>query len=134
MKYNIEEIIKLFESSNVSKLELEIGEMKIKLEKDDYTTNNRVVTNIADLEKETYAEGYKVLAPVVGTFYDKKAPGQPPYVKIGDKVKVGDTLCIIEAMKVMNEITCKTNGVIKDIVVQNETLVEFDQVLFIIEE
>ncbi len=78
--------------------------------------------------KET--EGNLVLSPIVGTFYSSSSPSKPAYVKVGDKVKAGDVLCIIEAMKVMNEITCQYSGEIVEILVENEDMVEYNQPLF----
>lgn len=79
------------------------------------------------------ATGHKVCSPMVGTMYTSPSPDSPPFVKIGQSVKVGDTLCIIEAMKMFNEIEADRAGVIKDILVQNGEPVEYDQPLFIIE-
>lgn len=78
--------------------------------------------------KET--EGNLVLSPIVGTFYSSSSPSKPAYVKVGDKIKAGDVLCIIEAMKVMNEITCQYSGEIVEILVENEDMVEYNQPLF----
>ncbi|MEM6289244.1 MAG: acetyl-CoA carboxylase biotin carboxyl carrier protein, partial [Bacteroidota bacterium] len=75
-----------------------------------------------------------VLAPIVGTFYAAPAPDADPYVKVGDRVEVGQTLCIIEAMKLMNEIQAEQGGTIRQILVQNAEPVEFDQPLFVIEK
>lgn len=69
-------------------------------------------------------------SPMVGTFYQSPAPDQPPYATIGQSVKEGDVLCIIEAMKLMNEIKAEKSGVIKEILVENGQAVEFDQPLF----
>lgn len=71
-----------------------------------------------------------VKSPFVGTFYASPGPGKPVYTKIGDKVKVGQALCVLEAMKIMNEIDADINGEIVEICVENESLVEFDQPLF----
>lgn len=71
-----------------------------------------------------------VTSPMVGVFYCAPAEDQPPYVQVGDKVKQGDILCIVEAMKVMNEITADCDGEIVDICVRNEEVVEFGQALF----
>ena len=68
----------------------------------------------------------------MGVFYDRRNPESEPFVQVGDRVKKGDPLCIIEAMKVMNEIASPQDGVIQEILVENEALVEFDQPLFII--
>ncbi len=77
-------------------------------------------------------EGTVVKSPMVGTFYSASAPGNPPYVQVGSTVKAGDTLCIIEAMKLLNEIEAETAGTIKKIMVENGSPVEFGQPLFII--
>ncbi len=77
-------------------------------------------------------EGTVVKSPMVGTFYSASAPGNPPYVQVGSSVKAGDTLCIIEAMKLLNEIEAETAGTIKKILVENGSPVEFGQPLFII--
>ena len=77
-------------------------------------------------------QGHVVKSPMVGTYYAASAPGNPPYVAVGASVKVGDTLCIIEAMKLLNEIDADVAGVIKQILVENGQPVEFDQPLFVI--
>ena len=74
-----------------------------------------------------------VKAPMVGTYYSAASPGAKPFVEIGDEVKVGQTLCIIEAMKMMNQIECDKGGRVTSIMVQNGDPVEFDQPLFVIE-
>ena len=87
------------------------------------------ITIIPETKKEI-KEGKFVNSPIVGTFYSSSSPTKPAYVKVGDKVKVGDTLCIIEAMKVMNEITSQFDGEIAEILVSNEDMVEYNQPLF----
>jgi acetyl-CoA carboxylase biotin carboxyl carrier protein len=77
-------------------------------------------------------EGHVVKSPMVGTFYRSSAPGTPPYIEIGASVKEGDTLCIIEAMKLLNEIDTDVAGVVKQILVENGQPVEFGQPLFVI--
>ena len=77
--------------------------------------------------------GQEVRAPIVGTFYASPSPDAPPYVAVGDRVNKGDVLCIIEAMKLMNEIEAETSGTVREILVENATAVEYDQPLFIIE-
>lgn len=76
------------------------------------------------------ANVHTVKSPFVGTFYASPSPGKPVYAKIGDKVKVGQPLCVLEAMKIMNEIDSDANGEIVEICVDNESLVEFGQPLF----
>ncbi|ASS37737.1 acetyl-CoA carboxylase biotin carboxyl carrier protein [Mogibacterium pumilum] len=75
-----------------------------------------------------------VKSPIVGVFYAAKDPNSPPFVKVGDTVKKGDVLCILESMKMMNEIRSDYSGVIKEIKCKNEELVEFDQVMFVLEK
>lgn len=75
-------------------------------------------------------EGVYVRSPAVGVFYAAPAPGSKPFVSLGDTVHVGDTLCIIEAMKLMNEITCEVEGTVAEICVGNGQVVEYDQPLF----
>ncbi|RMH23347.1 MAG: acetyl-CoA carboxylase biotin carboxyl carrier protein, partial [Gemmatimonadetes bacterium] len=71
-----------------------------------------------------------ITSPMVGTFYRAPAPDAPPYVEVGSTVKPGDTLCILEAMKLMNELECEVSGTIAEICVENAAPVEYGQVLF----
>ncbi len=77
--------------------------------------------------------GHTMKAPIVGTFYSSSSPDAPAFVQIGDRVEIGKVLCIIEAMKLMNEIEAETSGVVRQILVQNAQPVEYGQPLFIIE-
>ena len=79
-------------------------------------------------------EGFLVTAPMVGTYYAASSPGAAPYVQVGDRVNEGDTLCIIEAMKMMNQIEADVSGVIKSIRIQNGEPVEYGQILFVIDQ
>jgi len=79
-------------------------------------------------------EGFLVKAPMVGTFYAASSPGAAPYVQVGDRIKEGDTLCIIEAMKMMNQIEADVSGVVKSIRVQNGEPVEYGQTLIVIDQ
>jgi acetyl-CoA carboxylase biotin carboxyl carrier protein len=79
-------------------------------------------------------DGYVVTAPMVGTYYSASSPGAAPYVQVGDRVNEGDTLCIIEAMKMMNQIEADISGVIKSIRLQNGEPVEYGQTLFVIDQ
>ena len=73
-------------------------------------------------------------APMVGTYYSASSPGSPPYVQVGDRVSEGDTLCIVEAMKMMNQIEAEVSGTVKSIRVQNGDPVEYGQILFVIDQ
>jgi acetyl-CoA carboxylase biotin carboxyl carrier protein len=79
-------------------------------------------------------DGFLVSAPMVGTYYAASSPGAAPYVQVGDRINEGDTLCIIEAMKMMNQIEADVSGVIKSIRVQNGEPVEYGQTLFVIDQ
>ena len=80
------------------------------------------------------ANDHTINAPIVGTFYSAPSPDADPFVSVGDRVSKGDVLCIIEAMKLMNEIECEVPGTIKEILINNSEPVEYDQPLFIIEK
>lgn len=140
---NIKEIIEVFEGSNLSKMELEVDDMKIKMEKpcgqsvvQEVQFPKQPLVERAPVQKETVEEkvGHWVKAPIVGTFYITRAAGSAPFVEINQRVKKGDVLCIIEAMKVMNEIHSPIDGIIQEILVTNESMVEFDQELIRISE
>ena len=83
---------------------------------------------------ETADDGTEVKSPMVGTYYAASSPGAAPYVQVGDRVNEGDTLCIIEAMKMMNQIESEVSGVVKSIRLQNGEPVEFGQTLFVIDQ
>lgn len=82
---------------------------------------------------ERPATWYAVTAPMVGTYYEAPAPGEPPFVKVGDEVAAGETLCIVEAMKLMNEITAEEMGTVREVCLEDATPVEFGTVLFYVE-
>lgn len=132
---DIEKIIKMFETANVQRLSLELENMKLELEKNDPVESTVLINNEAPKKSvEEYDTSTYVKAPVVGTFYTTRGPGKPPFITVGSKVKKGDVLCIIEAMKVMNEVTSPCSGVIKEILLNNEDLVEYGQNLIAIGE
>ena len=135
----IKEIISIFEQSTLSTMELEGDDLKIKLSKDGAGSPLSVerveqpqpkpVEHAAEI-----AEGDAVRSPLVGTFYVAASENAKPFVEIGQTVKQGDILCIIEAMKVMNEIHAPRSGVIREILVQDGAMVQFDEELMIIGE
>ena len=90
-------------------------------------------TTVAEPAAAAAVSGTPVTSPMVGTFYRSPSPGAAPFVKVGDKIEAGQTLCIIEAMKLLNEIEAETSGIVKEICVENGNPVEFGQTLFIIE-
>lgn len=90
--------------------------------------------SVPEAKKPAHEEGHHVKSPMVGTVYLSSAPGGAAFVSVGQKVKVGDTLCLIEAMKMFNKIEADKAGTISARLVENEQPVEYDQSLFIIEE
>jgi acetyl-CoA carboxylase biotin carboxyl carrier protein len=148
-------LIDLVAESDIAELEVTEGESKVRIVKSSTQTANQLVmmpsqmahhmahpSHLQDpglvvptaVPPATIVEpvGHIVKSPMVGTFYRSSAPGTPPYVEIGDSVKEGDTVCIIEAMKLLNEIDTDMSGVVTQILVENGQPVEFGQPLFII--
>lgn len=137
-------IIKLFEESDLSRLKLQKDNVSVELEKQVQvqsvqhvqpveTKEAPVSVNKEDIKQTNEVSYEPIKAPLVGTFYEAPAPDQPPFVKPGQSVKKGDTLFIIEAMKVMNEITAPRDGKIMKISVDNGDMVMFDQTVMEIE-
>lgn len=120
----IKQVVQIFERSQCSSMNLECEEMKIQLEKE-----NNSIENSQEVQELESKEMISLKSPLVGTFYCAPGPNQDPYVEIGQKVNVGDTLCILEAMKSMNEIKASQTGIVTDILVNDGDLVEYDQVL-----
>jgi acetyl-CoA carboxylase biotin carboxyl carrier protein len=89
-----------------------------------------VSTKVESSSQQNINNYHEIKSPFVGTFYTSASPDKPPFVKVGDKVHKGQTLCILEAMKIMNEIESDMNGEIVEICIDNESLVEYGQVLF----
>ncbi|MFW5841883.1 MAG: acetyl-CoA carboxylase biotin carboxyl carrier protein [Bacillota bacterium] len=138
----LKNLIKIFESSSLGRLKIERDDVMIELEKPrtEVVKENVVVKNpepkqeSMPLEEEAVSSGTSVKAPLVGTFYESPAPDQAPFVRVGQTVKEGQTLCIIEAMKVMNEITAPVSGTINKIHVNDSDMVMFDQVIMEIKQ
>lgn len=138
----IKQIIALFEESSVAKMDLEIDDIKISLEKPKAEVSYvqaapvapaAITTPSLEVQKESQVVGEAIKSPLVGTYYAAPAEGEDTFVSVGKKVKQGDTLCIIEAMKVMNEIKAEKDGTIVDISVKNGDMIQFDDVLMYIE-
>ncbi len=139
----LKRIIKEFEDSTIHKLEISENDFTVKLEKKPepvISVNPNQVNQLYndesnDIEmKQDINNNVFVKAPLVGTFYDSPSPESDSFVSINQKVKQGDTLFIVEAMKVMNEITAPVSGVVKMIHVQSGAMVEYGQVIMEIEE
>ena len=143
----VKKLIQLLEESDLSEIEITEGEDTVritrKIPKDPRKTEvyTSPETNISkqDSSIESPKHGHqnnfhKILAPMIGTLFLTSEPEAEAFVKVGDEVAAGDTLCIIEAMKMMNQIESDVNGIIERILVQSGDPVEYDQVLFLISQ
>ncbi|RLE15528.1 acetyl-CoA carboxylase biotin carboxyl carrier protein [Candidatus Aerophobetes bacterium] len=138
----LKKIITIFESSSLSELEIEEKGVRFRLVKKgaaskvsppELAPEERTEKAVAKPEVEPEKEEVLVKSPLVGTFYRARSPGEDPFVEVGQYIRPGQTLCIIEAMKVMNEVTSEVAGKVKKILVENGHPVEYDQELFVIE-
>lgn len=140
-------LIDLVQQSGIAELEITEGEEKVRISRGTLpvqanaamaaTTPSQVeqpgpVSPTTPRPEPAAAEGHTVKSPMVGTFYRASAPGAKPFVELGQTVKSGDTVCIIEAMKLLNEIESDHDGVVKAILVENGQPVEYGQPLFVI--
>jgi acetyl-CoA carboxylase biotin carboxyl carrier protein len=142
----VKKLIELLEQSNINELEINEGDESVRISRGGATTANPVPAPVpptvvatpapivasapaaSEPESETPA-GHSVKSPMVGTFYASPAPGSPAFVSVGQSVSAGDVLCIIEAMKMMNQIEADKSGTIGAILVEDGEAVEFDQPL-----
>ena len=157
MNFNdVKELISIIDSSGIKTFELTLDNCNVKMSKTDSvqltqpakttealpSTQQSLQPSSAETVKMQTSEvkenkiesadkgGNIVKAPLVGTFYESPGPGKPVYAPVGTKVKKGDVLCIIEAMKIMNEVVSEFDGEVKEVLVKNEELVEYGQPLF----
>jgi acetyl-CoA carboxylase biotin carboxyl carrier protein len=150
----VKKLIELLEESGISEIEISEGEESVRISRYPqpgtvtFATSQGLAapavapaatTKDAPVQAEAAPaapppRGHQVTAPMVGTFYTGPAPGAKPFVEIGSEVKPGDTLCVIEAMKMMNQIESEVAGRVVSVLVENGSPVEFGQALFVIEE
>lgn len=146
----IKAIIEMVKSSGIAELEIAEGDDKLRISATNSTFVHQVaqsiapqmmavpgtspvITNITPVETTPATiQGETINSPMVGTFYGAPSPTSPTFVAVGQEIKVGQVLCIIEAMKLMNQIEAEKSGVIKEILVKDGTPVEFGQPLFVI--
>ncbi len=147
----VKKLIELLEESGIAEIEISEGEDSVKISR--YGSNIAAPIPLAIppvaaapaaaaatapasalAMAEAEEDGHVVPAPMVGTFYNAPSPGSAPFVQVGDRVSIGDALCIIEAMKMMNQIEAEVAGTIKSIRVQNGDPVEYGQILFVIDQ
>ena len=146
----IKKLIELVEESGISELEITEGEESVRIscgpsQIQQFAAPQQVVAAAPAAAPAAVApaieapaaaptvSGHQVRSPMVGTFYRSPAPGAASFVEVGQSVSVGDTLCIIEAMKMMNQIEADKSGVVKQILIEDGEAVEFDEALFVIE-
>ena len=123
----LKKLIDLVQESGISELEVTEGEEKVRIAK-----HRRHGDTLRQRREDELPEGHIVKSPMVGTFYRSPSPGADAFVQIGQTVKQGETICIIEAMKLLNEIEADASGVIKAILVENGEPVEFGEPLYVI--
>ena len=147
----VKKLIELLDESGIAEIEITEGEDSVRISR--YSTSAPaapVATHFAPpaptgapapaaaaaapAPAEPADDGTEIKAPMVGTYYAASSPGAAPYVQVGDRVSEGDTICIIEAMKMMNQIESEVSGVVKSIRLQNGEPVEFGQTLFVIDQ
>ena len=146
----LKKLIDLVQESGIAELEITEGEEKVRISRAGNAVQTAVMTMpqaatmmaappaaavaavAAAPETPAEPEGHVVKSPMVGTFYRSSAPGAKPFVEIGQSVNAGETLCIIEAMKLLNEIEADQGGVVKSVLVENGQPVEYGQPLFLI--
>ena len=147
----VKKLIELLEESGIDELEIKEGEESVRISRHSKTPAQQFyapqmqapapaaapvaaapVAAAAEAPAAPKLNGFVVKSPMVGTFYRTPAPTSPAFVEVGKTVKVGDTICIVEAMKMMNHITAEKAGVIESILVENGQPVEYDQPLFTI--
>ena len=144
-------LIELVETSGIAELEIQEGEERVRITRALAPAGQTVMLHAppapaaapmpalpvpapaaAEPAAPAEPEGHVVKSPMVGTFYRAASPGAKSFVEVGDAVKEGDTLCIVEAMKLMNEIEADASGVVKAVLVENGQPVEFGQPLFVL--
>ncbi len=153
----VKKLLDLISESDINEVAIEEGDFKIQIKKTSdqapqalhyqvpsepkQQPANPPQTAATEISKETKpaeesssADGEVVKSPIVGTFYQAPSPDSDPFVSVGDHIKEGETLCIVEAMKIMNEIDAEFSGTVQKILVSDATPVEFNQPLFIIKK
>jgi acetyl-CoA carboxylase biotin carboxyl carrier protein len=150
----VKKLIEMLEESKLSEIEIHEGEESVRISRHStYSEIPQTVVHVpstgvrqdsspaqgtdgkrADTPKAAPEDGHYITAPMVGIFYSSPSPDKPPFVDYGGQVKVGDVVCIIEAMKIMNQIESDANGVISRVLVENGEPVEYGQPLFLVRE
>jgi len=138
---DLKELIELLKNTDITELQWEINGAKVKIKKEKYLSSIEMPlkqstgfhTKIEGVTEEVAQRLITVTSPIVGTFYGSPTPDAPPFVELGLKVKKGQVLCIVEAMKLMNEIESDVDGIVAKALVENGQPVEYGEPLFLIE-
>ena len=138
MKINkklIKELVNCLEENKLSELEYSEKDIKIKVARNSFKENSKIeiLPNKIELKEDKILTGIEIKSPIIGTAYLAPEPGGKKFVEIGKKIKKGDTILIVEAMKTMNHVPSPSDGVVKEISVEDGQPVEFGQKLIIIE-
>ena len=136
----IKKLIEMLQDSDLREIEVKEGEESVRIARGIETPSNSLHSTQANISPTSNnqditstSSGSSIKSPIVGTFYRKPAPDKPPYVELGDHVNTGDVVCIVEAMKMMNEIKSEFTGIVTAISVEDGEPVEFDQSLITID-
>ena len=148
----IKKLIELLDESGIAEIEVTEGEESVRISRYGaapplvqtsapipYPTGVPAVSDnvsappSAPAEERAATSGFEIVAPMVGTIYRAPSPGAPPFVEVGSRIAAGDVVCIIEAMKILNQIESEVGGVVQEILVENGQAVEFNQPLMIVE-
>ena len=159
----LKELIEILKDSNLAEFDLKKNDFTLKIRTDKYTKSVKAAAPVAapmpaavpsvappavadaapapapaaeekpNSEESSNANVLEIKSPIVGTFYRSASPDKPPYIKVGDKVEQGDVVCIVEAMKLFNEIESEVSGTIVKVLIEDASPVEYDQPLFLVE-
>ena len=138
MKINkklIKELVNCLEENKLSELEYSEKDIKIKVARNSFKENSKIEisTNKSELKEDKITTGIEIKSPIIGTAYLAPEPGGKKFVEIGKKIKKGDTVMIVEAMKTMNHVPSTKDGIVKKVVVEDGQPVEYGQTLVILE-
>lgn len=128
----IKAVAEMMSEAGLTKIKLKLDDCELELERGAVSAPAISAAPAPAAEAAPQMAGFPVKSPMVGVFYAAPSPEDEPFVKVGDSVKKGDVLCIIEAMKLMNEITAEQDGTVAEVCVEDGALVEFGQPLFIL--
>jgi acetyl-CoA carboxylase biotin carboxyl carrier protein len=145
----VKKLIEMLEASNLQEIEIQEGEESVRLVKNKTYSNpinqqvyvpsapENIIPSVSEIKEvpetpESETAGDEISSPMVGTFYSSASPGSKPFITVGDNVNEGDVVCIVEAMKMMNEIKSEFSGKVLSVNIENSEPVEYGQTLFVI--